>query len=115
MLADPYVDRRQLFDLVARRLTDRDPFALAEDVPAAAALRPVLDDLIDGPRGQQGTPVTLVAILGAAFAPDGSLLRDGAEGGSELGGAEEFREERFSLHSSSVIRSSRRATRSSKR
>lgn len=43
------------------------------------------------------------------------MLRDGTESGSQLGGAEEFREERFSLRSTSAIRSSWRATRSSKR
>jgi hypothetical protein len=56
-------------NLVARRLADRDLLARAEDVPAAAALRPVLNDLIDRPRRQQRTPVALMATLRAAFAP----------------------------------------------
>ena len=69
VLGHPDGDRRQLFELVARRLADRDLLARAEDVAAAAAFRPVLDDLIDRPRRQQRTPVALVAILSAAFAP----------------------------------------------
>ena len=69
MLAHHDVDRRQPFDLVARRLADRNPLARAEDVPAVTALRPVLDDLVDCRCGQQRTPVTLMAILSAAFAP----------------------------------------------
>jgi hypothetical protein len=73
MLAHPDVDRRQLFDLAARWLTGRDPLALAKDVPAATALRLVLDDLIDGPRRQQRTPVAFMAILSAALTPRPTL------------------------------------------
>jgi hypothetical protein len=63
VLAHPDVDRRQLFNLAACRITHRDPLVLAEDVSATAALRPVLDDLIDSPRRQERTAVTLMAIL----------------------------------------------------
>ena len=55
--------------MMARRLADRTLLARAGDVAAAATLRPVLDDLIGRPRRQQQTPVALVAILSAAFAP----------------------------------------------
>jgi hypothetical protein len=54
VLAHPDVDRWQLFNLMACRITHRDPLVLAEDVSAIAALRPVLDDLIDSPRRQNG-------------------------------------------------------------
>lgn len=56
---------RQLLDLMARRLTDRDPIGLAEHVPASAPLGPVLDDLVDHPRRQQRPALTLMPRLGA--------------------------------------------------
>jgi hypothetical protein len=68
MLDHPDVDRRQLFDLVTCRLADREALAFAEDVTTAAALRPMLDDLLDRPRPQQRPPVALVTVLSAAFA-----------------------------------------------
>jgi hypothetical protein len=56
---------RQLLDLMARRLGDRDPLRLAEHVPARAPRGPMLDHLIDRPRRQQRAPVALVAGLAA--------------------------------------------------
>jgi hypothetical protein len=69
MLGDPDRDHRQLFDLVARRLTQRDPLRLAKHMPASAARRPMLDELIDRPGWQQRTPMTLMTRLAARFAP----------------------------------------------
>jgi hypothetical protein len=56
MLDHPDVDRRQLFDLVTCRLADREALAFAEDVTTAAALRPMLDDLLDRPPPNNGRP-----------------------------------------------------------
>jgi hypothetical protein len=68
VLAHPDVDRWQLFNLMARRLADRNPLVLAENMSATAARRPVLDDLIDSPRRRQRTAVTLVTVLSTALA-----------------------------------------------
>jgi hypothetical protein len=64
---------RQLFDLVARRLTIRAEFSLAEDMAAATPLGPVLDHLIHRAHRQQLTPVSLLAGLRAWLAP-GAVL-----------------------------------------
>jgi hypothetical protein len=63
--------------------------------------------------GNSGRPWPSWPSCAPRLRPDESLLCDGEEGGSELGGAEEFREERFSRRSSSAIRSPWRATHSS--
>jgi hypothetical protein len=60
MLAHMDRHRRQLLDLVARRLTGRDPVGLAEDVPARTGGRPVLDDVVDRPRRQQRPALALM-------------------------------------------------------
>ena len=54
MLADLDCKRRQLRHLMPRRRTSRLALLLAEDVAAAAALRPVLDDLRDPFDREQG-------------------------------------------------------------
>jgi hypothetical protein len=64
VLAHTHRDRRELLDLVTHRLADRHALCLAKNVPTAAALRPILDDLIGRPHGQQRTVVALMAILG---------------------------------------------------
>lgn len=69
MLSDLDRDHGELFDLVARGLAHRHPVALAEHVATVAAPRPVIDELIDRPRGKQRTPVTLMTGLPARFAP----------------------------------------------
>jgi hypothetical protein len=53
-------DRRQLLDLAAHRLANRDMFTLGELVPAVATIRPVINHLIDRPRRQQRTAVALM-------------------------------------------------------
>jgi len=68
MLGDPDGHHGQLLDLVAGRLAYRDPLVLAERVPAAARRRPVLDDLIDGPSGQQRPSLALMARLATGLA-----------------------------------------------
>ena len=114
MLAHHDVDRRQPFDLVARRLADRNPLARAEDVPAVTALRPVLDDLVDCRCGQQRTPVTLMAILSAAFAPRPiPCYATAPKANRKLGGREELRELFLSSRSSLSTRASNCWTRRS--
>jgi hypothetical protein len=73
MLNHTHRDRRELFDLVARRLAHRAALLRGEHMPAAAARRPVLDYLVDCPRWQQRPAVPLVAILGALLAATGIL------------------------------------------
>jgi hypothetical protein len=55
-------DQRQLLDLVAHRLTHRDPLVLDEHLTALAAIRPVLDDIVDRPRRVQ--PLTVERLTG---------------------------------------------------
>ena len=73
VLDHPHRGRGQLFDLVARRLTEGSALLCAEDVPAAATLGPVLDDLVHRPRRQQRATVALMAILGAPLPARGIL------------------------------------------
>jgi len=56
VLDHPNGHLRQLFDPVARGLTQRTALVLGEDVSAAAARGPVLDQLIHGARRQQLAP-----------------------------------------------------------
>ncbi len=62
-------DNGQLFDLVAKRLADREQLPCGERVTAFTVLRPVLDDLIHGRERQQLTAMTLMPGLGALRAP----------------------------------------------
>ena len=64
---------RQLLDLMARCLPDRDPLRLAKHVPAATPRGPVLDHLIDRPRRQQRSPMTLMPRLATLRAPRPAL------------------------------------------
>lgn len=80
MLGDPDGHNRQLLDLMTRRLARRDPVGRAEDVTALAAHRPVLDDLVDRPRGQQPTALALVTGLTAGLASRPTLAALGRTG-----------------------------------
>jgi hypothetical protein len=107
---------RQLLDLMASGLADRDPVGVAEHVPARTPIRPMLDHLLDRPRRQQRPSLALMARLAAGVRPELSLPRRGdLAGGSSLGGDDELRELRPSRRSSRAIRSSCRATRFSSR
>jgi hypothetical protein len=65
MLGHAHGHHRQLFDLTARRLTDSDPIGRPEHVPARAASRPMLHELIDRPRRQQRPNLALMSRLAA--------------------------------------------------
>jgi len=65
VLGDPDGHHRQLLDLVTRRISGRDALGDGEDVPAVAALGPVLNDFIDGPQRQQRPALALMAGLTA--------------------------------------------------
>ena len=82
MLDHPDRDRRQLFDLVTRRLTRGLALVDREDVAAGAALGPVLDHLIHRAGGQQIAPAALVAALGTLRAPRAVLASRGRLAGS---------------------------------
>jgi len=99
---------RQLFDLVAPRLARAHKLPRREEMPAAAALGPMLDYVIDRARRQQLPAVALMTILGALLAAREVLARGARRlpGGSELGGAEELRELLFSSRSSFSTRAS---------
>ena len=76
MLAHPHGDRGQLADLMALRRGDLDALLLLKRSRArAAALGPVLDELIDALERKQGTASTLVAGLGAGSPARGRLTR----------------------------------------
>lgn len=112
MLGHDHMNRRQLLDLMARRITVANQLILTEDVPAAALARPVLDDLVHRPRRQQRPALASYPGCAPCARPDESLPRRGGKpGGSELGGCDEFRDERLDLRSNCAIRSSWRATR----
>jgi hypothetical protein len=70
-------DRRQLLDLVAHRIADRDPLVLGEHVTAVAAIRPMIDDLVDRPRRQQRAALALMPRLAALPAPRRILAAPG--------------------------------------
>src|SRR5712692_5608169 len=69
MLADLDRKRRQLRHLAPRRRTSRLALIVAEDVAAAAALRPVLDDLRHPLDRKQRPPVPRMARLAAPLPP----------------------------------------------
>lgn len=93
MLGDPDCDRRELFDLVARRLTQRCPVTFAEHIAAVAARRPMIDQLIHRPRGRSERPQPSCPGCPPGLRPERSLAApDSRRGGSELGGREEFPE-----------------------
>jgi hypothetical protein len=62
-------DDRQLFDLMADRVADREQLPRSEGVTAPTALRPVLDHLIHGRERQELTAVTLMPGLRALRTP----------------------------------------------
>jgi hypothetical protein len=101
VLADLDRQRRQLHHLVPRGRTSRLALMLAEDVAAAAALRPVVDDVRDPfdreqrVRSQDGQAARL------ACGPSPVTGRFPSHGRSWLGGNDELRESRFSRCSSS--------------
>ena len=66
-------DRRQLLDLVAHRIADGDQLVLRELVAAVAAIRPMINDLVDRPRRQQRPPLALMPRLAALTATRGIL------------------------------------------
>ena len=63
VLAHAHRDLRQLLDLMARRLPDRDTLDVGEHVAAAATLRPMIDQLVNRPRRQQLATMTLMTGL----------------------------------------------------
>ncbi len=81
MLRDRDRDHGQLLDLVAHRLAHSDPLVRGEDVTAATALGPMLDDLVDRPRRQQRPTLALMTRLGALPTPRRILATPGRAGG----------------------------------
>ncbi len=69
MLDHPRSDDRQLFDLMAHRLTDAEHLRGSEDVAALAALRPMLDDLVHCAQRQQLAATAIVPRLGTPRTP----------------------------------------------
>ena len=86
VLDDAHRDRRQLLELMARRIADRDALGGHEHVPALAPVRPVLDDLVDGPRRQQRPPLALVTGLAALLATRSVLAAPRRRAGRILAG-----------------------------
>lgn len=68
VLGHDHMDRRQLLDLMARRLAIGHQLPVGEHVPAAALARPAIDDLVDRPRRQQRPALALVPGLRALLA-----------------------------------------------
>jgi hypothetical protein len=77
VLGHHHVDRRQLLDLMARRVAVGDPLALGEDVATPARAGPVVDELVHRPRRQQRPARALVAGLGALLAARAILATPG--------------------------------------
>src|SRR5665647_167692 len=69
MLAEEHGGRRQLSELMARGLPARRALRRAEDVAAAAARGPVLDELVERRDRRQMTTASRMARLGAPPAP----------------------------------------------
>jgi hypothetical protein len=67
VLADLDRQRRQLRDLVPSGRTSRRALMLVEDMAAAAALRPVVDDLRRALERKQRPPMPGMARLGAPW------------------------------------------------
>ena len=88
MLAELHRSRRQLRDLMAHGLPERLALRRAEDVAAAAARGPVLDELVERRDRQQMTTASRMAWLGAAPAARGSRLPALRRGGRILAGGQ---------------------------
>jgi hypothetical protein len=73
VLAHHDLNRRQLLDLMARRLAVADQLLRRENMAAAAPSRPVINDLVDRPGRQQRPPLALMARLTAPPATGGVL------------------------------------------
>ena len=86
MLAEDDRDRRQLRDLVARRLANGAALCLAEAVAAGATLGPVVDELIDALKRKQGTASALVAELAPTLSARAWLVRSRRRRGRILRG-----------------------------
>jgi len=97
MLGHDDVDRRQILDLMARRVAVGDPLRLREDVAAAPARRPsVMTNSSISHAGSSGRPLAHAALGRPACDRTGSCRAAAASpGGSWLGGCEELRDERF--------------------
>ena len=74
MLGHDDRDRRQLGDLMTRRLTSRDPFRLADHAAAAAPVGPMLDDLVDALERLEPAAVAGMTRLPARLSPRRLLL-----------------------------------------
>lgn len=107
MLVHIHGDRRQLEDLSAMRHSRRQA-SLQAVAAARAALRPVLDDLIELGVADELAGRAFVTTLTTGLRPVGECSRRGAPGSSLDGGVDEFDE--FSPN-----RSSSRSTRASSR
>lgn len=68
VLGEPDLDHGQLLNLPAQRLAHRQALVPREDMPAATALRPMLDDVIHDPRRQKRPALALMTKLSALFA-----------------------------------------------
>src|SRR5665647_1495471 len=75
MLAEDDRGRRQLRDLMARGLPERRALRRAEDVAAAAASGPVVDELVERLYRCQPTTASRMARLGAGPPARGRLTR----------------------------------------
>src|SRR5450759_1203719 len=69
MLGEDHRSRRQLRDLMARRLPERLALRRAEDMAVAAATGPVVDQLVERLDRRQATTASRMARLGASLAP----------------------------------------------
>ena len=75
MLAEEHRGRRQLRDLMARGFRNRLALRRAEDVAAAAATGPVVDELVERRDRRQMTTASRMARLGAGPSARGRLTR----------------------------------------
>jgi hypothetical protein len=69
MLNHPRRDDRQLFDLMAHRLTHAEQLTRSENVAALTALGPVLENLIHREYRQQLAAVAIMPRLGTPRSP----------------------------------------------
>jgi hypothetical protein len=77
VLSHDHVDRRQLLDLMTRRLAIGDPLRHTEDVPAATLAGPLIDELVHRPRWQQRPALAAMARLRTLLATRGILAAPG--------------------------------------